>query len=295
MAEGGLRQLSLPAPAKLNLFLHITGRRPDGYHELQTLFQLLDYGDTLDLALRDDAQLTLRLSGREIPDLAGDDNLVLRAARLLQAEHGGALPGVDITLHKRLPAGGGLGGGSSDAATALLGLNRLWGLDLDSDRLAALGAGLGADVPVFVRGETAWAEGIGEKLSPVALPTRWYLVLHPGCAVSTAEVFSHPQLTRHTPVTTIAAFFAGDTRNDCESLVRRLAEPVDKALIWLQKFGNPALTGSGACVFVGFDGEGEDGGERAANAALAEVPAPWTAFAARGVNRSPLLDALQTA
>jgi 4-diphosphocytidyl-2-C-methyl-D-erythritol kinase len=286
--------LTLPAPAKLNLFLHIVGRRADGYHQLQTLFQLLDYGDALTFTPRDDGEICLRSEGAVPEDLAAEDNLVMKAARGLAAaaaERGQQVRGADIVLDKRLPAGGGLGGGSSDAATTLLGLDHLWGLALGEDTLAALGARLGADVPVFVRGRSAWAEGIGEQLAPVDLPERWYLVIHPGCAVSTAEVFQHPELTRDTPMTTIAAFFAGDTRNDCENLVRRLAEPVDKALIWLQKFGNAALTGSGACVFASF------ASERAARAALSamqrEAPRSWQGFVARGVNRSPVLAQLE--
>ena len=179
-------------------------------------------------------------------DVPHEDNLVLRAARALAAQAPGGAPGATITLHKRLPAGGGLGGGSSDAASTLLGLNALWDLKLSTERLAEIGRGLGADVPVFVRGCSAWAEGVGEQLTPVELPQRWFLVIHPGCQVSTATVFQHPQLTRNSPAITIAAFFAGDTRNDCEDLVRRLAPPVDKALIWLQKFGDAALTGTGA-------------------------------------------------
>ena len=251
-----MHALTLPAPAKLNLFLHITGRRTDGYHELQTVFQLLDYGDTLTFSRRNDGALTLRCSGDvSLTDVPPDDNLVLRAARALRAHAGRPDLGADIHLEKRLPTGGGLGGGSSDAASTLLGLNRLWGLDLDGDTLAALGTALGADVPVFVRGRSAWAEGIGERLTPIELPERWYLVIHPGCHVATAAVFSHPQLTRDTPAITIPAFFAGPTRNDCETLVRQLAEPVDKALIWLQKFGEARMTGSGACVFAGFADE----------------------------------------
>lgn len=282
-----MQALTLPAPAKLNLFLHVTGRRGDGYHTLQTLFQLLDYGDTLHFALREDGDIRLHCEGPLAGNLAPEDNLVLRAARLLAAQAGREVPGVDIRLDKRLPAGGGLGGGSSDAASTLLGLDRLWQLATGTERLARLGVELGADVPVFVRGHSAWAEGVGEELSPITLPPRWYLVVHPGCAVSTEAVFSHPELTRNTPVTTIAAFFAGNTRNDCEPLVRRLAEPVDKSLIWLQKFGNAALTGTGACVFSAFQRESE------AMAALAQVPDPWRAFVARGVDRSPATIRLQ--
>jgi 4-diphosphocytidyl-2-C-methyl-D-erythritol kinase len=287
MSAQPMSALTLPAPAKLNLFLHITGRRDDGYHNLQTLFQLLDYGDELSFAIRDDSAITLSCTGSQsLTELPEEDNLVLRAARQLAQVAPGEVPGADITLTKRLPAGGGLGGGSSDAASTLLGLNRLWGLDLPVEQLADIGLGLGADVPVFVHGYSAWAESVGERLTPVELPRRWYVVIHPGCTVSTRAVFAHAQLTRNSPAITIAAFFAGDTRNDCEELVRRLADPVDKALIFLQNFGDAALTGTGACVFAGFDSES------AARAVHSEVPEQWLAFVARGVDRSPALDKL---
>lgn len=282
--------MTLTAPAKLNLFLHITGQRPDGYHELQTVFQLLDTGDELTFTPRDDDQLTLTVTGPQaLDDVRDDDNLVLRAARLLRDSVDGATPGVDIELHKVLPAGGGLGGGSSDAATTLLALNHLWGLERSTDTLAELGRQLGADVPVFVRGRSAWAEGVGERLTPLELASRWYLVIHPGLGVSTKAIFSHPQLTRDTPAITIAAFFAGPTRNDCQSLVRRLAEDVDKALIWLGNFGEAAMTGTGACVFAAFDSEAE------AQAVKAKVPGEWQSFVARGVNQSPAWHQLEAA
>lgn len=287
MSAQPMSALTLPAPAKLNLFLHITGRRDDGYHQLQTLFQLLDYGDELSFAIREDGAITLSCTGSQsLAELPEEDNLVLRAARQLAQMAPREVPGADITLTKRLPAGGGLGGGSSDAASTLLGLNRLWGLDLPVEQLADIGLGLGADVPVFVHGHSAWAENVGEDLTPVELPPRWYVVIHPGCRVSTRTVFSHAQLTRNSPAITMAAFFRGDTRNDCEDLVRRLAEPVDKALIFLQNFGDAALTGTGACVFAGFDSES------AATAVRSAVPKQWRAFVARGVNRSPALDKL---
>ena len=285
-----VQRITLPAPAKLNLFLHITGRRDDGYHSLQTVFQLLDYGDELSFAARGDGELTLACTGPQAMDtVAADDNLVLRAARALRDHAGRADLGADIILSKRLPTGGGVGGGSSDAATTLLALNQLWDLQRDDDTLAALGRKLGADVPVFVRGHSAWAEGIGEALTPVDLPERWYLVVHPGCHVSTAEVFSHPQLTRDTPAITIRAFFAGASRNDCEALVRRLFAPIDKALIWLENsknaVGQARMTGTGACVFVAFATQGD---ARAAQQALvAHMPAQWQSFVARGVDRSP--------
>ncbi len=276
--------LTLPAPAKLNLFLHITERRPDGYHSLQTVFQILDYGDELSFRARSDGDLTLTCTGPqplgEVPD---EDNLVLRAARTLREEAGQSELGADISLLKRLPTGGGVGGGSSDAASTLLGLNWLWGLHYDDDRLANIGRRLGADVPVFVRGNSAWAEGVGEELRPLSLPPRWYVVIHPGCHISTQAVFSHPELTRDTPAITIPAFFAGPTRNDCQALVRQLHEPVDKALIWLENFGRARMTGTGACVFSEFASASE------ARDVQAQVPEPWQSFVARGVDRSTAL------
>ena len=269
------RSLSLPSPAKLNLFLHITGRRPDGYHDLQTLFQLLDWGDDMFFESNNSGQVTLECEGIEIAD---DDNLVLQAARLL---HRGSL-GAHIQLRKRIPVGGGLGGGSSNAATTLLALNQLWNLELDRSRLGQLGRSLGADVPVFVGARTAWAEGVGEILLPVELPTRWYLILAPACHVSTAEIFSHRQLTRNTSPIRIAAFFEGHARNDCQELVRHLYPEVDKALKILEKFGAAKLTGTGACVFTDFDTEAQ------ARAAGKQLPTGWQGIIARGVNESPL-------
>ncbi|WP_415059629.1 4-(cytidine 5'-diphospho)-2-C-methyl-D-erythritol kinase [Congregibacter sp.] len=284
--------LTLPAPAKLNLFLHITGRRDDGYHKLQTVFQLIDYGDELEFESREDGKVTLHCEGpMAFSDLSASDNLVVRAAQLLRqiaAKPGTPIPGADIKLFKRLPTGGGLGGGSSDAASTLLGLNKLWNLDRSIEELAELGLQLGADVPVFVHGHSAWAEGIGEQLTPLELPKRWFLVVHPGCHVSTHEIFSHPQLTRDTPAITMAAFFTGPTRNDFESLVRRLADPVDKALNWLANFGEARLTGSGASVFAIFDNEAQ------ALVAQRQVPSEWRSFVAQGVNRSPAWEQLDT-
>lgn len=276
---------SLPAPAKLNLFLHITGRRPDGYHLLQTVFQFIEQSDTLHFSLRDDGQITLS------PELAGvpaEQNLIVRAARLLQAES--ACPqGADIRLEKRLPMGGGIGGGSSDAATALLGLNWLWDLQLDEDRLAALGLKLGADVPVFVRGRAAFAEGVGEDLRPVEIPEPYYLVLTPKAHVSTAEVFNHADLTRSTPAITLAAFLGGGTlpnlRNDCENVVRTLAPEVDAALSWLALHGTAHMTGTGACCFL------ECADRESAQALLVQSPIPG--FVTQGRNRSPAHIALE--
>ena len=269
------RTLSLLSPAKLNLFLHITGRRPDGYHNLQTLFQLLDWGDDMTFTANDSGTVTLDDNGCDIDP---DDNLVLRAADLLPR---GKL-GAHISLHKRIPIGGGLGGGSSNAATTLLALNHLWDLGLGREQLARMGRSLGADIPVFIGAHTAWAEGIGEILTPVELPQPWYLILAPDCHVSTAEIFSHRQLTRNTSPIKIAAFFEGHARNDCQELVRRLHPEVDNALIILENFGDARLTGTGACVFTAFDTEAQ------ARSAAAQLPNDWQAIVARGVNESPL-------
>jgi 4-diphosphocytidyl-2-C-methyl-D-erythritol kinase len=270
------RTLTLLSPAKLNLFLHITGRRPDGYHELQTLFQLLDWGDEMVFEPNDSGQVTLECAGI---DIAPRDNLVLRAAGLLRQDDS---RGARIRLSKRVPVGGGLGGGSSNAATTLMALNHLWGLDLVRDQLAILGRSLGADVPVFIGAHSAWAEGVGEILTPVELPTRWYLILAPQCHVSTAEIFSHRELTRNTSPIKIAAFFQGHARNDCQELVRRLYPEVDKALKMLDKFGAARMTGTGACVFTDFDTEAQ------ARAAADSLPSDWQAVVARGINKSPL-------
>ncbi|MFY0990845.1 4-(cytidine 5'-diphospho)-2-C-methyl-D-erythritol kinase [Halomonas sp. C05BenzN] len=274
--------LTLPAPAKLNRLLLITGRRPDGYHELQTLFQFLDHGDTLTLAPRADGQVRLTPT---LHGVAPEHNLIVRAARLLQAEAGCRL-GAEIHLEKRLPMGGGLGGGSSNAATTLLGLDRLWGLGFDLDRLAALGLSLGADVPVFVRGHAAWAEGIGERLTPVDLDTPWFVVIHPGVTVSTQAVFGAAQLTRDTlPITMARALQGGASswRNDCEATVRELYPEVARALDWLSSRAPTMLTGTGACVFARLQSKGE------ADRLLAEATRHhWQAFMARGLNCSPL-------
>jgi 4-diphosphocytidyl-2-C-methyl-D-erythritol kinase len=276
--------LSLLSPAKLNLFLHITGRRPDGYHELQTLFQLLDWGDTLHFTPDASGEIHLRQAQDNASALAipVEENLIVRAARLLQRRP----LGVRITLEKRIPMGGGLGGGSSNAAITLLALNHLWHLALPPQELQSLGATLGADVPVFVGGHTAWAEGIGDILTPVELPTRWFVVIVPGCHVSTAEIFCHRQLTRNTSPIKIATFFEGDSRNDCQDLVRNLYPEVDNALNFLGKFGEARLTGTGASVFASFGSAA-----RAAQVAR-QVPPQWTAIVARGVNEMPLGHAL---
>ena len=282
-------QLSLLAPAKLNLFLHITGRREDGYHNLQTLFQLLDVGDELKFEAKCNCEIILE---PELEGVAPEDNLIVRAARLLQQEAGKALPsfsqGAKIQLLKRLPMGGGIGGGSSNAATTLLGLNHLWNLHFSIDHLAELGAALGADIPVFVRGQTAWAEGVGDLLQPLEMEEKWYLVLVPQCHVSTAEIFCHKDLTRDTPNITVAAFLEQGGRNDCQPLVRRLFPQVDEALYWLSDHSdNARMSGTGACVFAAF------ASPEAAEAVLKQLPSHIKGFVARGVNQSPAHQLLQ--
>ncbi|MDN6179983.1 MAG: 4-(cytidine 5'-diphospho)-2-C-methyl-D-erythritol kinase [Halomonas subglaciescola] len=277
--------LRLPAPAKLNRLLHITGRRADGYHELQTLFQLLDLSDSVTLTARNDGRLALAST---LDGVAADDNLALRAARLLK-RRAPAGCGATVAIDKRLPMGGGLGGGSSNAATVLLGLNALWQLELSLDTLATLGLELGADVPVFIKGHSAWAEGIGEKLTPVTLETPWFVILHPGVSVSTPAVFSDPQLTRHTPPISMARALRGGAptwQNDCEAVVKTQYPPVANALDFLARFAPSRLTGTGACVFAAFDKVKD--AERVAQAAGQY----GTARVAKGCNVSPLHDAL---
>ena len=267
-----------PAPAKLNLFLHVTGRRPDGYHELQTLFQLIDLCDTVAIQVREDGRIE-RCAGPA--QIAADEDLTVRAAQALQTAAGARL-GASIRVIKRIPIGGGLGGGSSDAATALLALNRLWGCGLSPGALAELGLPLGADVPVFVRGFSAWAEGVGERLEPVMLPERWYVIIRPGVSVSTREVFQSPELTRNSPLITIRAFLESGGRNDCEPVVRAKWPEVAEALDWLGRYAPARLTGTGSCIFASVASPGE--AERIA----ARVPDPWRSFVARGLNVSPL-------
>jgi 4-diphosphocytidyl-2-C-methyl-D-erythritol kinase len=274
---------SWPAPAKLNLFLHITGRRPDGYHLLQTVFQFLDFGDSLRFEVRRDAAIERLTPIDGLPESA---DICLRAARLLQRSSGATL-GADILLEKRIPMGGGLGGGSSDAATVLLALNRLWELDYSLDELAALGLQLGADVPVFVRGQAAWAEGVGEKLEFIELPEPWYLVIAPPVHVSTAEVFNAPALTRDCPSTTLDELAAGRCSNVCEAVVRRRYPEVDQALNWLGQYTEARMTGTGACVFGRFATRSE---ARVVLELFNVEGTGGSAFVAKGLNRSPLLN-----
>jgi 4-diphosphocytidyl-2-C-methyl-D-erythritol kinase len=273
---------SWPAPAKLNLFLHVLGRRTDGYHEIQTAFQLIDRCDSLAIEARPDG-LICRPEGPEaVPESA---DLCLGAARRLQSD-AGVGQGASIRLHKRIPIEGGLGGGSSDAATTLVALNEIWGLHWDVARLCSLGAGLGADVPFFVRGHNAWGEGIGERLAPLELPLRHFAIVYPGIGVRTAEVFQAPELTRNSAKTTIRGFLKAGGRNDCEAVVSRRFPEVARALAWLAARADARLTGTGSCVFAGF-------ADRAmAEAALEGLPPEWSGFVARGLDRSPLQERL---
>jgi 4-diphosphocytidyl-2-C-methyl-D-erythritol kinase len=266
------------APAKLNLFLHVLGRRADGYHLLQTAFRFIDRYDDIHIRVREDG-LVRRLN--DVPDVPVENDLALRAARLLQA-HGGCKLGAELRVVKRLAVGGGLGGGSSDAATVLIALNRLWRLGCSREQLQALGLKLGADVPVFVFGRNAFAEGVGERLQPLVLPPAWYVVLEPQVAVSTAEIFSDSELTRHSEVITIAAFLKGQVRNDLEPIACKRHPEVGRHLAWLRQYGKAAMTGSGACVFSGFETEPE------ARRVFASLPAGTRGFVARGLDRHPL-------
>lgn len=284
-----MRTLSCPAPAKLNLFLHVVGRRDDGYHLLQTLFRFIDLHDTLHFTLRDDG-LVRRVD--PLPGVAERDDLCVRAARRLQQETG-CLLGVEIALEKRIPMGGGLGGGSSDAATTLLALNRLWQLDLPRARLMQLGLTLGADVPVFVFGENAFAEGVGEQLQPYALPDAWYVLLCPPVQVPTAQVFSHPELTRNTISMTMRAlpqgqdFRAGKIpglHNDLQAVACKLYPAVAQHLAWLGQFAPALMSGSGACVFAEFATEAE------ARAVWRQLPGTMRGYVARGLQQHPLKD-----
>jgi 4-diphosphocytidyl-2-C-methyl-D-erythritol kinase len=280
-----------PAPAKLNLFLHVVGRRPDGYHDLQTLFQIVDLCDRIGLSRREDGIIE-RVEG--MPDVEPEKDLTVRAARLLR-RHTGTHLGANLHVIKHIPAGGGLGGGSSDAATVLLALNRQWKTAVGVPELAALGLSLGADVPLFVHGVSAWGEGRGERLTPVQGPPRWFLILHPGVSVSTAEIFQAPELTRNSSLITMRAAAFGRTRNDCEPVVRGRYREVAAALDWLDAQLEPhdahngaRLTGTGACIFASFEHE------RDARRIAQLVPDRWSGFVARGVDRSPLHDQLET-
>jgi len=273
-----------PAPAKLNLFLYITGRRADGYHNLQTLFQFLDYGDSLHITPDSSGRISLTTP---VDGVAHDDNLIVRAATMLRqaAQAQNRLPhnaGAQIAIEKRLPMGGGLGGGSSNAATVLVALNHLWEVGFSLEALAELGIKLGADVPVFVRGFAAFAQGVGERLQPADPPEKWYLVAHPGVSVPTPLVFNDPQLTRDTPARSLAALLSTPFHNDCEAVVRKRFREVDDLVSWLLEYAPSRLTGTGACVFAEFDTES------AARQVLELAPKWVCGFVARGVNVSPL-------
>ena len=277
-----------PSPAKLNLFLYITGQRADGYHTLQTLFQFLDYGDEIGINLRHDGEIHLLTP---VEGVAHEDNLIVRAARLLMktASTSDRLPagsGADISIEKRLPMGGGLGGGSSNAATVLVALNHLWRCGLSVDELAAIGLTLGADVPVFVRGHAAFAEGVGEILTPVNPQEKWYLVAHPGVSIPTPLIFNDPDLPRNTPKRSIKTLLKCEFGNDCEVIARKRFREVDAALSWLLEYAPSRLTGTGACVFAEFDTESR------ARQVLEQAPEWLKGFVAKGVNLSPLHRAL---
>jgi 4-diphosphocytidyl-2-C-methyl-D-erythritol kinase len=270
------------APAKLNLFLHVTGRRADGYHDIETVFQLVDLCDEVEVDTNMDGRI-LRDPPPSDPMLAQlpvEEDLTWRAARLLQQASGTPM-GATIHVTKHIPFGGGLGGGSSDAATVLLALNRQWGLGWSRERLADLGLQLGSDVPVFIHGHSAWASGRGERLVPLDLPARWYLIVHPGVAVKTADIFSAPQLTRDTPASRIAAVPAGGGRNDCEPVVRQRYDQVAAALDWLGARASARLTGTGSCLFADFESAAS-----AQHIAL-QLPRQWNGFVVRGLDRAP--------
>ncbi|WP_438280310.1 4-(cytidine 5'-diphospho)-2-C-methyl-D-erythritol kinase [Pseudomonas alabamensis] len=279
-----MARLTLPAPAKLNLWLHILGRRADGYHELETVFQFLEHADQLSFEVREDGEIRLHDT---LASVAHDSNLIVRAARALQRASGCTL-GADIWLDKVLPMGGGIGGGSSDAATTLLALDHLWQLGWSHDRLAELGLTLGADVPVFVRGHAAFAQGVGERLTPVDPAEPWYVVLVPQVSVSTAEIFSHPQLTRDSLPLKMRPVPEGNSRNDCQLVVEHSYPAIREALNDLGKYTEARLTGTGSCVFGSFPSKAE------ADRVLALLSETQTGFVAKGSNVSMLHRTLQS-
>ncbi|HEC73034.1 MAG TPA: 4-(cytidine 5'-diphospho)-2-C-methyl-D-erythritol kinase [Methylophaga aminisulfidivorans] len=267
-----------PSPAKLNLFLHITGRRQDGYHLLQTAFQFLDYGDSLSFDVNDSGQIILATPLDGVDD---DDNLIVKAAKLIKP-YASTASGVSISIEKKLPMGGGLGGGSSNAATTLTALNTLWKCGLSTAELAQLGLSLGADVPIFITGHAAWAEGVGEQLTPISPVEPWFAVIVPDCHVSTAEIFSSTQLTRDCEPITIPRFLSGEGSNVCEAVVKQHYPAVAEALDWLSQFGVARMTGTGACVFTDFKSQSE------AQHVINNLPSRWQGFVAKGCNQSPL-------
>jgi 4-diphosphocytidyl-2-C-methyl-D-erythritol kinase len=275
--------LTLPAPAKLNLFLHVIGQRENGYHELQTIFQFIDHSDTLKLATRDDHQIILHT---KVHGVLPEENLCVRAAKEMQ-KHDRKRRGVDIYLEKNIPMGSGLGGGSSDAATTLVGLNHLWELHLPQNQLLQLGVQLGADVPLFIQGQACWAEGIGDIMTPIELTEPWYVVLIPPVTVSTAEIFFDKRLTRDTPKRKMMPSLVESGHNDCEAVVIHRYPEVGEAIKWLKQYGKARMTGSGSCVFAAFSDE------QSAKEVANKVEAPLKAFVAKGQNTSALLKALK--
>jgi len=274
-----MTSLSLQSPAKLNLMLHITGRRDDGYHLLQTVYQFIDLCDQMEFHLTTDGSIQRNNSNTPVAEA---DDLTIQVARLLQKQYRVEM-GARISVDKRIPIGGGLGGGSSNAATTLLALNQLWGLNLGLTELAAIGLKLGADVPVFVMGEAAWASGIGEQLSPIELSEPWYLVIHPGVRVSTAKIFEAEELTRDCEAITIRAFLSGSSSNVCENVACKLYPEIQQAIDWLNQFGNARMTGTGGCVFAAFDSLEQAEGVKS------RAPEHWETFVAKAMNKNPVL------
>ena len=270
--------MAWPSPAKVNLFLHITGRRDDGYHEIQTAFQFLDYSDSLEFQVQQNSAIELLTP---LKGVKNESNLIIRAAKCLQS-HTDSKQGAKISIEKRLPIGGGLGGGSSNAATTLIALNHLWQTKLTTTKLAQLGLTLGADVPVFIHGYAAWAEGIGEKLTPISPAEPWYVVIVPDCQVSTAEVFSSQELTRDCEPITISRFLSGEGKNVCEGVVLKNYSAISEAVNWLNRYGKSRMSGTGACVFADFDSQIQ------AQQVLDDLPSHWQGFIAKGCNQSPL-------
>jgi 4-diphosphocytidyl-2-C-methyl-D-erythritol kinase len=276
------RKTDWPSPAKLNLFLYITGRRENGYHDLQTLFQFLEYGDDISICANHSGEITL---STPLLGVALTDNLIWKAATALKKETN-CRYGAEISINKILPMGGGIGGGSSNAATVLVALNYLWQTNLSDNELAKIGLTLGADVPVFIHGQAAYAEGVGEQLSPVDVEEKWFLVVRPDVAISTAEIFAHPDLTRNSKKQSLETLLSTPFRNDCEKIVRLIYPEVDKQLSWLLQYAPSRLTGTGSCIFAEFSHEKE------AKAVYTQLPDNLSAFISRGLNRSPLKERL---
>jgi len=274
-----LKHLSLQSPAKLNLMLHITGRRDDGHHLLQTVFQFIDLNDQIEFDLTPDGSIQRYDSNTPVSEA---EDIVIQAAELLQ-ERFRVDRGVQISIDKHIPIGGGLGGGSSNAATTLLALNQMWSLNLGLSELAEIGLDLGADVPVFVMGRAAWASGIGEQLSPIELSEPWYLVIHPGVQVSTAKIFAAEELTRDCDAITIRAFLSGSGINVCEKVACNLYPEIQLAIDWLNQYGNARMTGTGACVFAAFDSLDQ------AEGVVSRAPSQWDSFVVKAMNKNPVL------